>query len=131
MNDDEVQRRLDELGVDEEDFIEKFILGSGPGGQKINKTASCVYLRHEPTGVEVKCQKGRSRDENRQLARLMLCDKIEEMERKRRQAKKQVALKKMRRERKKSRAQKQKMIHDKRHHSEKKSGRRQPKDNSD
>src|SRR6185436_10588305 len=44
------------LGIHESDLIEKFILGSGKGGQKVNKTSSCVYLKHIPTGIEVKCQ---------------------------------------------------------------------------
>ena len=68
--------RMEELGINEHDLIEKFILGSGKGGQKVNKTASCVYLKHTPTRLEVKCQKDRSRDLNRFLARRELCDKI-------------------------------------------------------
>ena len=46
-----LQRRMEELGIAPADLVEKFIRGSGSGGQKINKTSSCVYLRHEPSGI--------------------------------------------------------------------------------
>lgn len=65
------------LNLKEEDLLEKFILGSGPGGQKVNKTASCVYLKHLPTGLEVKCGKERSQETNRFLARRDLCELLE------------------------------------------------------
>ena len=42
------------LTLNEEDLEEKFIRGSGPGGQKINKTSSCVELKHIKTGIIVK-----------------------------------------------------------------------------
>ena len=63
-----LEQRMAALRVSEEDLVEKFILGSGPGGQKINKTSSCVYLKHVPSGIEVKCQSGRSREANRHQA---------------------------------------------------------------
>jgi len=37
--------------LNESDLEEKFVRGSGPGGQKINKTSSCVQLKHVPTGM--------------------------------------------------------------------------------
>ena len=74
-----LQQRMRELDMREEDLIEKFIQGSGAGGQKINKTSSCVYLKHQPTGVEVKCQRERSREINRFLARRELCDQIDRL----------------------------------------------------
>lgn len=64
------------LQVNEEDLIEKFILGRGRGGQKLQKTASTVYLKHAPSGLEVKCQETRSRTDNRYFARLRLCEKL-------------------------------------------------------
>ncbi len=73
----ELKNRMTALGLSEDSFVEKFVLGSGKGGQKINKTFSCVYLKHIPTGVEVKCQKDRSRALNRFMARRQLCDKLE------------------------------------------------------
>lgn len=72
-----LQRRLEKLSVRAQDLIEKFILGSGPGGQKINKSATCVYLKHLPSGIEIKCQKQRSLTLNRYYARQLLCEKLE------------------------------------------------------
>jgi len=69
--------RMERLGIEEEDLIEKFIHGTGPGGQKINKTASCVFLKHLPSGLHVKTQGSRSREANRLNAREMLCDRFE------------------------------------------------------
>lgn len=66
------------LGVEEKDLVEKFILGSGPGGQKIQKTHSCVHLQHLPSGIQVKCQESRLREENRFFARRELCLQLEE-----------------------------------------------------
>lgn len=69
--------RMDLLGILESDLDECFVHGQGAGGQKINKTASCVYLKHIPSGLEVKCQQERSRALNRFLARRLLCDKLD------------------------------------------------------
>ena len=76
---EQLLRRMAELKIREADLEEKFVLGSGRGGQKVNKSSTCVYLRHRPTGVEVKCQKERSRALNRFFARRLLCDKIAEI----------------------------------------------------
>lgn len=73
-----LEDRMLELGIHERDLEEKFIHAQGRGGQKVNKTSSCVYLRHIPTGVEVKCQKARSQAMNRFFARRLLTDKVEE-----------------------------------------------------
>ena len=77
---DEKNRWLEEgmevLGIREKDIEEKFIRSSGRGGQKVNKTSTCVYLRHLPTGIEVKCMKERSQSLNRFLARRELVEKI-------------------------------------------------------
>ncbi len=72
-----IVERMERLGIREADLVEKFVHGSGPGGQKINKTASCVYLRHVPSGTEVHCQEDRSRERNRELARLRICERLE------------------------------------------------------
>jgi len=62
------------------DLEESFIKGGGPGGKKINKSSSCVQLRHKPTGIIVKCQESRSLEENRQIARKWLVRKLDVLE---------------------------------------------------
>lgn len=74
----DLKRRMDELQIFEKDLEEKFILASKKGGQKVQKTSSAVYLKHIPTGLEIKCQKERERETNRFLARRLLCDQYEE-----------------------------------------------------
>jgi protein subunit release factor B len=69
--------RMRELNVSEDDLEERFIRSSGPGGQKANKTSSCVCLRHIPTDITVKYQRERSQALNRFFARRTLLDKIE------------------------------------------------------
>lgn len=84
---DAVMRRLADLGVEEDDLIERFILGEGAGGQKVNKTNSCVQLRHVGLNIDIRCQESRSRTRNRVLARERLIEKIEETNQQRTHAK--------------------------------------------
>ncbi len=118
-----LQKRMEKLEIREEDLVEKFILGSGSGGQKINKTSSCVYLKHVPTGIEVKCQQGRSRDMNRFFARRKLCEELEERLEGVKSARRQKMEKIKRQKRRRSRRSKEKMLADKKHHSQKKGNR--------
>ncbi len=74
----ELEARMTALGLREQDIEEKFIHSSGPGGQRVNKTASCVYLKHMPTGLEVKMQQERPQRLNRYYARKRLCELLEE-----------------------------------------------------
>lgn len=74
----ELESRMAKLGLREEDLLEKYIRSSGPGGQKVNKTASCVYLKHQPSGMEVKMQRERSQPLNRYYARKRMCEMVEE-----------------------------------------------------
>ena len=120
---EEVMRRLK---IHEEDLIEKFILGSGSGGQKVNKTSSCVYLKHVPTGIEVKCQKGRSRELNRYYARAELCEKFKEIILKEKTLKQRLAAKIRAQKKRRSRRQKEKMLEEKKKQSTKKTLRRPP-----
>lgn len=113
------------LGVKEDDIEEKFVLGSGKGGQKLNKTSSCVYIKHVPSGIEVKCQKSRSRDSNRFLARRELCERIEERVLGEKSRKRQEIERIRRQKRRRSRRQKERMLENKRHQSEKKGRRAQ------
>ena len=116
--------RMVRLGIREQDIVEKFILGAGSGGQKLNKTSSCVYLRHGPSGIEVKCQQERSRELNRFMARRELCDRLEERVLGAKSAKRQAVEKVRRQKRRRSRRQKERMLDAKRQHGEKKAGRR-------
>lgn len=116
--------RMEALGIREADLIEKFVRGSGSGGQKVNKTSSCVYLLHKPTGIEIKCQRERSQTLNRFFARRELCERIAEEREGERSARQQAIEKIRRQKRRRSRRQKARMLDDKRKHSEKKSGRR-------
>ncbi len=69
--------RMAALNIHEKDLEEKFVRSSGKGGQHVNKTSTCVYLKHIPTGIEVKCMKDRSQSINRFLARRELIKRIE------------------------------------------------------
>ena len=123
---EEVALRMEKLGIQDADLIEKFILGSGSGGQKINKTSSCVYLKHLPTGLEVKCQGTRSRDLNRLYARRDLCEKLEERLFKEKSTRQKEVEKVRRQKRRRSRRSKEKMLENKKIHSAKKEFRRPP-----
>ncbi len=111
----QVEERLQRLGVGYGDVEERFVRGTGPGGQKINKTSSTVWLRHRSTGIEVRCQRERSQAANRELAWAELVAKLE--------ARKAGALAQARfereaarrRTRQKSRGQKIRMIEAKKH----------------
>ncbi len=74
-----LKERMDALGIYERDIEEKFIRSSGSGGQKVNKTSTCVYLKHIPTGIEVKWMEERSQSLNRFLARRELAQRIERL----------------------------------------------------
>ncbi|MDW8001705.1 MAG: peptide chain release factor-like protein [Deltaproteobacteria bacterium] len=74
-----LKERMEKLGIFESDLEERFIKSGKPGGQNVNKVSTCVYLKHIPTGIEVKCQKERSQALNRYLARKILVEKIEEL----------------------------------------------------
>jgi protein subunit release factor B len=72
-----LQERMKSLGIREEELEEKFIRSSGKGGQHVNKTSTCVWLKHLPTGIEVKCMAERSQSLNRFLARRELAERVE------------------------------------------------------
>jgi protein subunit release factor B len=119
-----LEKKMLELGVREEDIVESFIRSSGPGGQNVNKTATCVYLKHLPTGLEVKCQRQRYQLLNRNLARHILLSKIENRIKHDLLQKQSLKAKIMRSTRKKPKRIKIKILERKRRHSEKKSTRR-------
>ena len=115
--------RMEKLGLREADIVEKFIRSGGHGGQNVNKVATCVYLKHVPSGLEVKCQQERSQALNRFLARRILADKLEAAVLGRQSEEEQRIAKIRRQKRKRSKRAKEKMLADKRHVADKKKGR--------
>ncbi len=115
-----LRQRMDALDIREEDIEESFIRSGGKGGQHLNKTSTCVYLKHLPTGIEIKCQEGRSQALNRYRGRLLLVRKIDELIRGRESAIQQQIEKIRRQKRKRSRRAKEKMLADKKIVSKKK-----------
>lgn len=118
--------KMERLGIREDDLVEKFVRSPGPGGQKVNKTSTCVYLKHLPTGTEVKCSRERSRALNRFLARRILVDKIEAAVLGRRSERRKRIEKIRRQKRKRSRRAKERILEMKKRQSEKKARRRPP-----
>ena len=112
--------RMRQLQVSEKDLEETFVRASGPGGQKVNKTSSCVFIRHIPTGLSVKCQRERSQALNRFLARRILLDKIERLQKGIVSSEKERIEKIRRQKRKRSKRAKEKILEEKHHQSERK-----------
>ena len=117
-------QRMAALGVREADIEESFVRSGGHGGQNVNKTSTCVMLRHAPTELRVKCQTTRQQGMNRFIARRMLLDKIEALKTGQVAAKQNEAEKIRRQKRRRSRRSKQKMLADKSHQAVKKDFRR-------
>ncbi|NIM90849.1 MAG: peptide chain release factor-like protein [Candidatus Aminicenantes bacterium] len=115
-----LRQRMESLGIFEKDIVEKFIRSSGRGGQKVNKTSTCVYLKHIPTNIEVKCQRERYQALNRFLARRILTDKIEKMILGKKSEEQQRIEKIRRQKRKRSKKAKLKILEEKSKHSQKK-----------
>ncbi len=73
----ELEQRMQKCSLFEKDIEEAFIRSSGAGGQKVNKTSTCVHLKHIPSGLAVKVQKSRSQGLNRYYARKQMCELLE------------------------------------------------------
>jgi peptide chain release factor len=117
---DALLNKMQRLGIRESDIEEKFIHSGGPGGQHVNKASTCVYLKHKPTGIEVKCYQERSQSLNRFLARRWLVNKIENLTLGKESEERQRIEKIRRQKRKRSKRSKEKMLKEKRIVSEKK-----------
>lgn len=119
-----LQARFVSLGVRPEEIEEAFVRGSGAGGQKINKTSSTVWLRHAPSGLEVRCQRERSQATNRWLAWQELAGRLEAARHAAKQAVRDERELERRQTRQKSRGQKRRMVAAKKHRSRIKGARR-------
>ncbi len=117
---------MEKLHINEDDLIEKFIIGSGKGGQKLHKTASTVYLKHIPSGIEIKCQESRSREDNRYFARVRLYEKLHEIVSDEKTKEQQRVEKLKRQKKRRSRRSKQKMLDEKSKQGQLKSLRKKP-----
>jgi protein subunit release factor B len=115
-----LEEKMEELGIKEADIVERFVHSRGHGGQNVNKTSTCVYLKHLPTGLEVKCQQERSQSLNRFFARRILIEKIDNLIRGK-ESKEQQRIEKLRRQkRKRSKRAKEKVLEMKHLQSKKK-----------
>jgi protein subunit release factor B len=120
----QLARRMELLGVKEADLEETFVRSGGHGGQNVNKTSTCVMLRHRLTGIQVKCQETRQQGLNRFLARRLLLDKIEAL-RTGHVAAERARMEKIRRQkRRRSRRSQQRILAEKARHGAKKESRR-------
>jgi protein subunit release factor B len=113
-----------ELRIFPEDISEAFTRGTGPGGQKINKTSICVELTHVPTGTVVRVQKHRQQSANRLSAYKLLISKIEEQKKGKESAKAKRIFKLRKQKVRRSKRAKEKMLEGKHHRSEIKEGRK-------
>ena len=124
---EELSERLASEGVEEEDLVERFVRASGSGGQKVNKTAVAVYLKHLPSGIEVKVQDSRSQAANRLLARELLLQRLVQRREERERQRVQRRAKLQRQRRPRPPAVKRRILADKRKQAEKKRRRRRVK----
>ncbi len=74
---EKLYKKMEDVGIREQDLEEKFIHSGGHGGQNVNKTSTCVQIRHIPSGIIVKSQRGRTQGLNRFLARRSLLEVFE------------------------------------------------------
>jgi protein subunit release factor B len=120
LKEKQLKEKMESLHIHEEEIEESFIRSSGKGGQHVNKTSTCVYLKHIPTGIEVKCQEERSQALNRYRARVILANKIEQLVKGKESAEIQKIEKIRRQKRKRSKRAKEKMLAEKKITGEKK-----------
>jgi protein subunit release factor B len=124
-----LEARLKKLNISQKDLVIKAILGSGSGGQKVNKTHSTIYVKHLPTGFEVKCGRTRSQELNRYYALQLLCEKLEKKLFDIQTKKEKEAAKIRRQKKRRSRKAQQKVLEEKKQHSVKKVLRQKPQTN--
>ncbi len=120
LKEKELIKKMEALNIHEKDIKESFVRSGKKGGQHVNKTSTCVYLKHIPTGIEVKCQEERSQSLNRYKARVILFKKIDQLVKGKESEEIQRIEKIRRQKRKRSKRAKEKMLAEKKITSEKK-----------
>ena len=120
----ELRRRMRRKGIFEKDITETFVKSSGPGGQNVNKVSTCVFLKHNPSGISVKCQTERTQALNRFKARNLLVSKIQAARRQVVQKEIDIVQKNKRRNRKRTTVAKEEMLRQKKMKSERKQSRK-------
>lgn len=123
---DELREKMDALKIFESDIEEQFIRSSGKGGQNVNKVSTCVFIKHLPTGIVVKCQQEREQSLNRYFARRILAEKIEAQVLGKKSAAKQKIWKLKKQKKRRSKKAKEKVLEQKHIQSKKKQLRKIP-----
>ena len=113
--------------LSKDDVIESFVRSSGPGGQNVNKVATCVVLLHTPSGIIIKCQEYRTQYQNRQQARKLLNEALEEREKQEKLFRQSQREKKRRQNRKRSLSAKERILENKKKNTFKKQNRKKLK----
>ena len=115
-----LQRRMSRLGVDPDKLEERFVRSSGPGGQNVNKVATCVQLFDPLHDIRIECREERAQWKNRVRARELLCEALEQRRREEKAAADKARHQKRARNRKPSKKEKEKRLEGKRRNKEKK-----------
>ncbi len=123
---DELKIELQNMRIDPRSVEETFLRSGGPGGQNVNKVATCVVLRHRESQLVVTSETHRSQAMNRIAAWQRLIDRIK-VHRETTEARLRAEREKIRRQkRRRPRAVKERILSEKRHRSEIKKLRAKP-----
>ncbi len=71
---------VSEIKIPMSDVRIETMRSQGAGGQSVNRTESAVRVVHLPTGIDVKCQEGKSQSSNRERAFQILYAKLQQIE---------------------------------------------------
>ncbi len=71
--------KAQEFPLKESDLTVDTFRSSGPGGQNVQKVETAVRIKHNPTGITVSCQAGRSQFKNKEKALTILRGKLHQL----------------------------------------------------